>query len=380
MSVSKKRGFTLVELLVVIAIIGILIALLLPAVQAAREAARRTQCANNLKQLGLAAHNYHDTRKVFPPGWLGSIDQKWQSDMWHTQDIGVLVFLLPYIEQDRIYDQIPSDYVRVKHCFINPCPPATAAAPYPSVSGNSAYWWNSAVVLQKPWFPGQVPPMAAPAMRLLAFYRLNGLLCPSTSPYGNSVGTWAFSGPYDAGPCGGAFGCEADMFGIYFGAGFTQQNLGRTNYVGVSGVGSNTPAASGQTGAWLGVLGNRSAHNMGEILDGTSQTFLFGEYTGGYENWYDGPRTRTFSASWIGVGCYSTIYGLKNVVNTGDSLQRPYFKQWYQFSADHPGLCQFALADGSVRGISDLIAVTPWYRMSGMREGGIVDANQVPGL
>lgn len=94
-----SRGFTLVELLVVIAIIGVLVALLLPAVQQAREAARRMQCTNNLKQIGVAMHNYHDTYNVFPAGWLhrGGVS----NPMY-----GWAVAILPYIEQGALYDQL----------------------------------------------------------------------------------------------------------------------------------------------------------------------------------------------------------------------------------------------------------------------------------
>ena len=98
MRALRKQGFTLVELLVVIAIIGILIALLLPAVQAAREAARRSQCSNNLKQIGLGLQNYHDTFKVFPPGSINSPDNL------GGESLTGWVLILPFIEQTALHD------------------------------------------------------------------------------------------------------------------------------------------------------------------------------------------------------------------------------------------------------------------------------------
>ena len=99
------RGFTLIELLVVIAIIAVLIALLLPAVQQAREAARRTQCKNNLKQIGLALHNYHDVARVFPPGWIAVDDAGMPSAHEGTSGVGWATMILPYMEQKNIYNQ-----------------------------------------------------------------------------------------------------------------------------------------------------------------------------------------------------------------------------------------------------------------------------------
>ncbi len=103
----KRSGFTLVELLVVIAIIGILVALLLPAVQAAREAARRMSCGNNLKQLGLALHNYHDTYKTFPPDaiWHGNLRGTTPNAMT-VRNYTWIAMILPYIEQSPLYEQI----------------------------------------------------------------------------------------------------------------------------------------------------------------------------------------------------------------------------------------------------------------------------------
>ncbi len=111
----SARAFTLIELLVVIAIIGILVAMLLPAVQAAREAGRRMRCSNNLKQLGLAMHLYHDSNKSFPPGFMavnhmGEISGGWA---WG-------VFLMPFIEQCPLQDRLSPSYYTLSQVITDP--------------------------------------------------------------------------------------------------------------------------------------------------------------------------------------------------------------------------------------------------------------------
>src|ERR1700687_4100371 len=100
-----RRGFTLIELLVVIAIIAVLISLLLPAVQQAREAARRTQCRNNLKQIGLALHNYLDANQVFPPSSCFSLTPSFPK----TGSWSIHARLLPFLEQSNAYQQARLD-------------------------------------------------------------------------------------------------------------------------------------------------------------------------------------------------------------------------------------------------------------------------------
>jgi len=113
----RHSAFTLVELLVVIAIIGILVALLLPAIQAAREAARRSECINNLKQIGVAMHNYHDTFKALPPGWIynGTANRK---------EYGWAVNLLPFMEQAALYERLDPTTTRLHALVVNPAPSA----------------------------------------------------------------------------------------------------------------------------------------------------------------------------------------------------------------------------------------------------------------
>ena len=156
MSRRRYDGFTLVELLVVIAIIGVLIALLLPAVQAAREAARRTQCTNNLKQLGLALQNYHDTNKQFV-FLMGGTDNSTDTSNWGRAS--GLTRLLPFMEEMGIYGQL--------------------SGPLPKSGGGTWFAWGpSPWVDNYPPYKTQVP----------------GLLCPSTTvPTDTWLANWGKS-------------------------------------------------------------------------------------------------------------------------------------------------------------------------------------------
>jgi prepilin-type N-terminal cleavage/methylation domain-containing protein len=112
---ASRRGFTLVELLVVIAIIGVLVGLLLPAVQTARESARRSSCTNNMRQVGLALHGFHDTKKSFPPAFTATTDPPTGTSNWRTMTVtpsyfepgwSFFAFILPFMEQGTIHDQL----------------------------------------------------------------------------------------------------------------------------------------------------------------------------------------------------------------------------------------------------------------------------------
>ena len=152
---TKKRGFTLVELLVVIAIIGVLVGLLLPAVQSARESARRMQCTNQLKQFGLALHNYADSSNKFPAGSGGTGAAH---PLGNNRRIGAMVAMLPYVEESALYNMIQSPQTFGTFSF---------------GSGGSSPWDSN----YEPWG---------------SQYQVKGMNCPSDSPFGDlRNGRWA---------------------------------------------------------------------------------------------------------------------------------------------------------------------------------------------
>ncbi|GIW93510.1 MAG: hypothetical protein KatS3mg110_1551 [Pirellulaceae bacterium] len=333
---AKRRAFTLVELLVVIAIIGILVALLLPAVQAAREAARRMQCSNNLKQIVLASHNFHDVYKRFPPGCLADYryNYSYNRNQAGSQFIGTLVFLMPYMELSTIYDQL--DVIV-------------------DVDKTDVAWWTR------------------PRTWAMAQTKISSFLCPSADPYSNTEGTWAtlFQHEGRSGPGGSVTGLF--MQGVYFPLGSGGQGLGRSNYLGSAGVIGNLQASSFYY-QLEGLYSSRTKNDFARILDGTSRALAFGEYLGGSRGLGSTtPDTLNFAASWMGSGPMATAWGLNHKPRR--------FPTWYMFGSFHPGGVQFAYADGSVQMLPrDTPRTNPnwyWY-ISAIRDGNVINDPNVP--
>jgi prepilin-type N-terminal cleavage/methylation domain-containing protein len=350
-----RRGFTLIELLVVIAIIAILIGLLVPAVQKVRAAAARTVCTDNLKQLGLAAHNYHSTFKSLPMGYNGPVPNKHYlgdgvipasakgqpAPTWY----GVLTYLLPYVEQNNIYQQL---YL-IKH-------PNTGAATDTAWYGVNPDW-------------------------TLAHTQLSIFQCPSdpAAPGDQlSAGTFAFLASYSA-PGNPQFPQKAyGVVGFYFGG---VSDLGRTNYIGVAGTDysdANTNSPNSGPGAnyslYEGIFTNHSRVSLTQISDGSSNTLMFGEGIGGTY-----PGTRDFQWCWMGCGSLGTFAGIPSGGTSSPTA-------WSNFNSAHDAVVLFCWGDGSVRGVhpgtstSRNPATPDWWTlqaMSGKADGQVISATSM---
>lgn len=328
---ASRQAFTLVELLVVIAIIGILVGLLLPAVQAAREAARRMQCQNNMKQLGLAAHNFASAYNRFPPGFVGMgvADAASGPDWENRTYIGHLVFLFPYMEANNLYDLWAAKRV------ISPDSNGANVA--------TADRWRYAR-----WVEPTSPFDPAQSLWNEHQFRVSTLLCPTDDAYGNSfaIGTELRT------TSGGA-----TMHGW-----LEPTQLGRTNYLGTAGqLGIGIPSRD----PFKGVFYANSKTKFGDIIDGTSNTLLFGEVTGAFQDPVRGTG-RDWSFSWNAgpnwTEWHRTVYGYQGQ------------KRWNLFSSFHPGgIINFARADGSVSALSDSIDPQVLIWASSMADGNVIN-------
>jgi prepilin-type N-terminal cleavage/methylation domain-containing protein/prepilin-type processing-associated H-X9-DG protein len=359
----RKVGFTLIELLVVIAIIAILIGLLLPAVQKVREAAARLQCQNNLKQISLAAHNYHDANKRLPPGTNispnaqnvhpGAVMPAPVSGPYTS----VLAYLLPYVEQDNVYKQLisgkqdlgtPNSQLFVLNGLAGAW--AYNNAPYSSDGNQTGYYRN--------------PDGSSPLEAHVPIYE-----CPSDNPY-------------DAVPAGhGPIDClfvyqnsywidftyDTPGFGAEFGA---------SNYAANGGYFGNAQGTTGCTATraqqYRGPYAANSKTTLQSIGDGTSNTIAFGETLGASNTTHDWRDT------WMGSGSLATYPGLP-AVSTGP---------WYFSSRHGGGIVNFGYCDGSIRSIRTGITQqfdtsTPctlpvgqylaWLSACGMNDGQVIN-------
>ena len=324
---KMNRGFTLIELLVVIAIIAILVALLLPAVQQAREAARRTSCKNNMKQLGLALHNYHDTYSCFPAsGYAVGVGGHDYSTGGATPSIprqsntSGFVMLLPYFEQSAMYNNWSFN----------------DAASWSYVYG----LYSGSTVLGNPDVNAAISktPLAV-------------LTCPSDT--------------------GGKYYTSRNQ---YYSISATEAGGYRTNYE--FSVEYNDYYYNHRW-AVLGVnqrplFGTDTATNMASITDGTSNTVAFCEqirekYNGALGGWsYRCHVNIGIDLKWVPINSWCYPPGSSTNCLVGR------LGQWATAGSLHTGGAQFCLADGSVRFVSENIDSTTRGRLSTISDGQVL--------
>jgi prepilin-type N-terminal cleavage/methylation domain-containing protein/prepilin-type processing-associated H-X9-DG protein len=312
--VSKARlGFTLIELLVVIAIIAVLISLLLPAVQSAREAARRAQCVNNLKQMGLAAHNYLDVNGVLPLGsWaMPAPGDPFAAPCSGRHEASLQLALLPYMEQAQIYNIYNSNV----HYAGND--PASAANITLNGVGVSTLWCPSDSAITGAQY--NLYYWDLPQIKFFMRY----------TSYKGNAGTYFTPGRYDD-PA-----CPTCPF---------SQLLGQAN----------------------GVFSYYSKTSLGQITDGTSNTFLFAEHAWGKLG--AGRDSAQQEWNWWTSGNYgdtmfTTLYPSnpqKRVSDIGVSFGINTSIFVAAASSFHPGGLNVAMCDGSVRFLKDTVSIAPF--------------------
>jgi prepilin-type N-terminal cleavage/methylation domain-containing protein/prepilin-type processing-associated H-X9-DG protein len=359
-----RSAFTLLELLVVIAIIGTLLGLFLTAVQMVRAAAARTQCINNLKQIVLASHLYHDRYGTFPPGLNVSRNSSNPNSQynfpppWAGPYTGCLAYLLPFIEEGNVYNQLYN---------FNPRGAGLAPGALFQLNGTCpawAYGWGP-FDFEDPSVPqsltngtGRGYPQAANT--LIKIY-----LCPADP--GTRAGR-VEDGMYLNTKPPVAYGYYSDW--VYNTPGYGAE-LGRTNYLGVGGAfgkvqeGDPDPAHAALA-PYIGIYYDNSQTRIStDITDGTSQTLAFGEFLGAIHN--DG--SRDYELAWMGAGWCLTKLGLEPIYGRE---KNDYAFPMFQ-SKHTSGIVNFAFADGSVHGISQSVKLTVFISLSGMRDGQVVN-------
>ncbi|MCA9031740.1 MAG: DUF1559 domain-containing protein [Planctomycetaceae bacterium] len=316
---QRRKGFTLIELLVVIAIIAVLIALLLPAVQQAREAARRSQCKNNLKQIGLALHNYHDTFTLFPAGAYWNLPTIGSCTNGNHQKGSILVHILPYIDQAPLYNMY--DF---SQCNID-------GQTYP----------NSTKTLAQTVIPAYI--------------------CPSDNTGNFGAGN---RGSQNYTACVGA----TNTSGANGNPNCSCPNATFQQWVLPNTPGSNTSGMF--TRAW------RSS-SMRDNTDGTSNTIYFGEVRPGCSNhhnngWSISNNGNGLTGTTIPIN-YDSCNTSTNTPGAGTGCE--YRCNWVTelgYKSLHVGGAQFLMGDGAVKFFSENIDMTTYARLGAKADGFVV--------